>query len=481
MDYLVFWNIIHVRSIGGNTAIRLAADPCLPIISGRPCQHSIIEVATQRPRIIDAIRSLGLKVTAADVSTKTGLPLNEVIRELNRIASDTSAVLQVSNVGTIAYIFPSDPDAVYRAKGLKQVVQKTLSVARDIFSFVLRCSFGVLLLWSVLTLLIIFAIALAFAMFATDAVDGDIGDADLDCAEGLNFTFFDVVNLGMFFVWWRNDVQGDITYYGRKVETRQTGFISNCFSFLFGDGDPNRTFLDEAWKNVADIIRLNNGVITAEQIGPYLVDFGTDGGIFPVLVRFDGMPEVTQTGNIVYVFPSMQNTAAGNSPIGNIFWTIPAFAEQKQWKFSEVPMRRLDFVFYFAGANLAGWYAVAGNMGRFDFLVPYTWIVELLLTYAIFFIAFPMVRSLYNAVRNAVVEVNNNRRKRNSELLTKPQTLAKMHEAQAYATALQWHNTRGVVYSTDKDVIEQPIQNEAEWLQMQAASTSQSAAVDRSV
>ncbi len=409
-------------------------------------------MSTNRPRILDAIRSLGLRVTAADVSAVTGMPLNAVIRELNNVASDTEAVLEVSNSGTIAYVFGSDPNAVYRAKGIRKAIMQLVGVGRDIISFIVRCSFGLLLIGSVLTLLVIFAIAIAFAMFASDASDGDLGDVDIEGAD-LNFNFFDVINLSMFFMWWRNDLQGEITYYGQKVDVRETGFISNCFSFLFGDGNPNRDFAEHAWKNVADIIRLNNGVITAEQVGPYFADCGTDNNIFPVLVRFDGIPEVTNTGNIVYVFPSMLNTAAGH-----VFWTIPQFAEEKQWKFSLVPTKRLDFVFYFAGANLAGWYAVAGNLSRFAFMAPYKWIVDGLLCYAIFFIAFPIVRSLCNAVLNAVVEIKNKNRKKNAELLVQPQALLKMQEAQSFAQTMQWHDPRDLAYTTAKDVLEQEVE-----------------------
>lgn len=390
-------------------------------------------------------------MTAADVAASTGLPLNAAIRELNGIAADTSAIMQVSETGTIAYLFKVDPEIAFKAKGLRKAALIMLGHAKNAATYIVRCSFGVLLIGSILTLLVIFAIAIAFAMTAADGADGDLdimgGDMDLD--GDLDFNFFDLVNLTMFFTWWHRDVT-EIDYYGHKLQTGETGFISNCFSFLFGDGDPNRDFEEKAWKNVADIIRLNNGVITAEQVSPYLRNLGTDNTIFPVLVRFDGIPQVTNTGNIVYSFPSMQNTAAGH-----VFWNVPAWSEEEQYKFSKVPTKRLDLVFYFAGANLAGWYAVAGNLYRFDFMAPWKWLVELLLTYALFFIAFPMVRSVTNAVRNAWIEVCNNQRKKNAGALTLPAIQAKLAEAQQYAVALQWHDPTQLAYTTEMDVLDQ--------------------------
>lgn len=402
--------------------------------------------------MLDAIRSLGLRVTAADVAATTGLPLNATIRELNGIASDTSAILQVSENGTIAYLFKIDPEIAFRAKGLRKAALIILEKVKNAALWMVRCSFGILLIGSILTLLVIFAVAVAFAMTAADGADGDLDimGGDIDALDGdLDFNFFDLVNLTMFFTWWHRDVT-EIDYYGHKLQTRETGFVSNCFSFLFGDGDPNRNFEETAWKNIADIIRLHNGVITAEQVGPYLKDLGSDNSIFPVLVRFDGTPEVTNTGHIVYQFPSLQQTAAGH-----VFNPVPMYAQEEQWKFSKIPAKRLDLVFYFAGANLAGWYAVAGNLSRLEFLMPWKWLIELLLTYALFFIAFPMVRSICNSVRNAWIEVCNNQRKRNAELLTKATLQAKIQEAQQFALAMQWHDPNQLAYTTEKDVLDQ--------------------------
>lgn len=407
-----------------------------------------------RQQVLKAIRSLGLRVTAADVSAATGLALWETIRELNKIAADAQAVLQVSNVGTIAYQFRGDPETVYQAKGLQKVINEAIAKAQGIAFFILRCSFGLLLIGSIITLLIIFLVTIAFAMCAADGADGHLdlmGDMDAPDAD-LDWNFFDVANLALFFTWWHNDLGGQYEFYGEKIRVGETGFISNCFSFLFGDGDPNKSIAEHSWRHIADLIRLHNGVITATQLGPYMEECASDEGMFPVLVRFDGIPQVTNTGNIVYVFPSMQSTAAGH-----VFTKLPKFTELKQWKFSEVPARKLDFVFYFAGANLAGWWAVSGNLHRFDFAEPYKPMVALLLAYAIFFIAVPMGRSVVNAVRNAWIEVQNHHREKLALELAKPQAQAKIVEAQQYAMALQWHDPSQVAYTTDQSLMDQEL------------------------
>ncbi len=80
---------------------------------------------------------------------------------------------------------------------------------------------------------------------------------------------------------------------------------------MFGDGNPNARLKEDRWQYIAQLIRANGGVVTAEQLAPYTdADPKNEDGVLPVLVRFDGRPEVTDSGNIVYLFPSLQISAA---------------------------------------------------------------------------------------------------------------------------------------------------------------------------
>jgi hypothetical protein len=148
----------------------------------------------------------------------------------------------------------------------------------------------------------------------------------------------------------------------------------------------------------------------------------------------------------------MQTTAAGH-----VFNKLPVYGELKQWKFSEVPARKLDFVFYFAGANLAGWWAITCNLHHFDFAAPYKPLVALLLAYAVFFVAVPIVRELGNCVRNAWIEVKNKQREKLAKELASAKMQARISEAQAFATALQWHDPSQVAYTTAESLMDQEL------------------------
>ena len=64
---------------------------------------------------------------------------------------------------------------------------------------------------------------------------------------------------------------------------------------------------------VGELISRNGGVITAEQLAPYLdppADYRpgelNEDFMVPALVRFGGSPSVDQDGQLLYTFPSLQ-------------------------------------------------------------------------------------------------------------------------------------------------------------------------------
>lgn len=399
--------------------------------------------------ILSTIQACGSRVTAADVATKTGFALNIVTRELNRLAEKCKAILEVSSQGTIVYVFPTDPQRFLQADSIVRRLHQIWQVAANFIYFLVRCSFGLLLVASILTLLLIGAIILVMILFASDT--GGHQDAGCDV---LNFDFFDFENFFLFFCWWQhNSDSQNFDYLGQKVDLGDPGFLFNCFSFLFGNGNPNRDFSDRSWQYLGALIRANNGVIVAEQAAPYLPAHvvSEDRSMFPVLVHFDGAPVVTSNGSIAYVFPNLQVSANGGIYTG----TLPAFAEERIWKFTDGPIRRLEFVFLFAAANLAGWYAIWHNALFMRLLYPYDTMVFVFLSYAVFFLAFPMLRQFLNNIRNGFVDHRNSIRKRDADRLSSPEMKAKMAEAQAYALRLHYIPAGHAVYTTEKDLLEQ--------------------------
>jgi hypothetical protein len=65
-------------------------------------------------------------------------------------------------------------------------------------------------------------------------------------------------------------------YYAMPGEERrdpdEMGFLESIFSYIFGDGDPNRGLEEKRLSLAANMIRENNGSVTAEQLAPFCDD-----------------------------------------------------------------------------------------------------------------------------------------------------------------------------------------------------------------
>jgi hypothetical protein len=420
----------------------------------------------EKEQIIKAINDLGRRVTAADVATKTGLPLLKATSELNKVAAETNGHLQVSTAGDIAYTFDSGFQNAYLAQGMKKTLQEIGDKVFKVGFYLLRISFGIGLILSFLVIVVLIIAAIFFAQRGSDS-DSDSGYGGGGFG---GFDFFDWMLLRNFFFWGPSYpvyVPYDYNDYGRNYDlydrptTRQAetnnNFIMNCFSFLFGDGAPNLNLEERKWQLIAQTIKQNNGVVTAEQLAPFTgADPANDDAVLPVLVRFDGKPEVTDSGNIVYTFPNLQVTAKSQS-----FAPLPSFLKEFDWEFTSVPAASLVPVFVLAGLNFFG--AI--------FLVTHLWIPVLhafsglihgLMIYGTLFVVVPLARYCVLRWLNGNIEQRNTERSKYADELRNPPApvLKKLAEAQNYRIGEKRVRADDLVYRTDRDVIDQDFNHE---------------------
>lgn len=413
--------------------------------------------------VLQAIKKLGHKVSAADVAARTGLSLFESRIALNKIALETQAVLDVSQAGQITYKFFPGMEAIYGLSGAKKLLQLAGQALFQIAFFALRVSFGILLIASFITITFVFLVALIFILCGIQGADSADGGSGL--AGGLTFDFYDWWDFGSFFslspyCGVHANVSDDHyalaaptaeEFFNPKID-QDRGFFHNCFSFLFGDGNPNKELKEKQWQLIAEQIRRNHGVVTAEQLAPYMLGARTDSAaLLDVMVRFDGIPEVTSSGNIVYCFPSLQVTASGLKSMIQ----LPSKLQENEWTFSNVRIDRLHWVFFFAGANLCGAFALYQHLSWFQPLVPYASQIYFLLAYAVFFMCFPICRQVSNIVLNSLVETRNNIRSRSVQALASEETQLKISEARQFAIRALNLKAQPVQYTTGQNLLEQ--------------------------
>jgi len=99
------------------------------------------------------------------------------------------------------------------------------------------------------------------------------------------------------------------------------GFLESVFSYVFGDSDPNEELSGVRLRKFAEYVRGRGGVVSGEEIAVFLDDvpdfeerrrsgaqFVDESYVLPVTTRLGGVPEVTENGDIVYVFDELMES-----------------------------------------------------------------------------------------------------------------------------------------------------------------------------
>ncbi|GMH09921.1 hypothetical protein Nepgr_011762 [Nepenthes gracilis] len=416
-----------------------------------------------RNRAMDAVDSFGGRVTIGDVASKAGIKLDEAQKALQALAADTNGFLEVSDEGDVLFVFPKDYRSKLAAKSFRMKVEPWVERAKSAAEYLVRVSFGTALIASIV---IVYTTIIAILSSRSDEDNrGRRGGRAYDSG----FTFY-FSPTDLFWYW-------DPYYYRRRRRQRDDNgmnFIESVFSFVFGDGDPNQGIEEERWKLIGQYIAENGGVITAEELAPYLdvetgEPMGDESYILPVLLRFDGQPEVDEEGNILYIFPSLQRTASSQSKgrreyVGRRWanWVgIEKFFKEKKWEFSKTSNSERAMVIGLGGLNLFG-VIILGTMLKnltvhpSGFVTFVADIFPLLQIYAGSFFAIPLVRWVFTRKTNAQIDKRNQAREQRARALElpHPSLRRKLLNARDMAQKTVIGQER-IIYSSDRDLVEQ--------------------------
>ncbi|MBX9568833.1 MAG: hypothetical protein K2X77_08050 [Candidatus Obscuribacterales bacterium] len=402
----------------------------------------------EKKKVTKSIGDLGRRVTAADVATKTGLPVLVVSEALNQIASETGGHLAVSTTGDVVYSFAPGFSNTYLTRGVARFFERFLEELFKILYYMVKISFGIMLVLSLAIIIITIMI-----LFFSQKSSGNRRSDDEEFR--MNFNFFDYLIFRDLLYYFTYRSPHTVVYdYNRPTVRRQSksNFLLNCFSFLFGDGDPNEGLDEKRWQVIAKVIKQHNNVVTSEQLAPYLgTDPKNEDAVLPVLVRFNGKPEVTEAGNIVYTFPSLASTAGGAHTD-----MAPPFLKEFPWKFTEVESGGLVPVYIIAAINFGGawflWFLLHASSAPNIALL-----YNALAIYGTLFLVIPLIRKLWLNGENKKIEKRNSQRAKYAEDLRSPspELKKKIAESREYRMRDQRITQGTVVYTTEKESLEQ--------------------------
>ena len=423
-------------------------------------QLQTLTMNPQKQVVLKTIDSLGRKVTAADVALKSGLPVLAVEQDLNEIAAETKGNLKVGEKGDIVYTYPVNFEATYLSRGVELFFQRLGDWFFKAAFFLLRISFGVMLVLSfVIVVVLIFLVIMFYSRIGGRDSDNDRGYDDYDGGfggGGFHLGFWDWMLIRELFLWqaYSRDYRCDpYDRYNRPTihKPQKTNFLFNVFSFLFGDGDPNGNLEERKWAMIAEAIRENNGVVTADQLAPY-TGSNEDDAMLPVLVRFQGKPVVTDAGNIVYEFSSLKATAQSPWP-----GELPQYLSEFTWKFSNVRSDQLLPVYILAALNFIGSWFLFLQMDYISVLYKFAPLIQALVVYGTLFLVVPAVRAFGISVANKNIEERNKERMQYWSKISAPQAELekKLEEAKRLSFKREIQKDQDSVYTTEKDVLDQ--------------------------
>ncbi|MBS1996869.1 MAG: hypothetical protein JSS86_11180 [Cyanobacteria bacterium SZAS LIN-2] len=494
----------------------------------------------EKKKILEAIKTRGPRLVPVEVATETGMALPAVMSELNTIASETNAHLEVTEAGNIAYLFQPNIEQAYTANAsrqlwlsIKRVIANVSIIVLRAFCalmfFLIRISFGIALIVGfvfIVVVVIVGVIALLRGLGDGDGGGGgDGGGFDFDFGSLFDFSWGGGYYSRPFYMYWLWDwlwdwfffwryVTPQDTYYSRPVGTYDAGygqiggqqeekrdFLSNVFTYLFGLGDPNKNFEEVEWQAIAQVIEANQGVVTAEMLAPYAgEDPREEDWMVHVLQRFNGIPEVTESGGIVYTFPAFQTRLdpgsdfrPGNTSMGSIAaarQSAPQPADdfsnlyrghlsrqqankvgeskrlyldralsEKNWEFMPISGGSLAWIIFFALTLVFGSIFVltqplilGSALGHL--LLPFVYAV---FGYGCLFFFIPAVRFVFYRVINDKIDARNKARLEYAARVAnpEPELAIKLENARQMRVSGQSTGVDRTIYTTEKDQLDQ--------------------------
>ena len=444
--------------------------------SRRRALPGALGAASGGKRVVEVVEELGGRVTAGDVAGAGAASLASAERELLGLAArlGSEASLEATEDGGLVFKFPRNTKRALASVDSKEKWLQRWEGAKPAVYTAGRAAFG-------LSLFVSLAVGAALVSTISAASRDDDGRDDRRAAAPRMYFGPSIWGPSPFDIFYYRPYYG----YGPPQRREEMGLLQAVFSYVFGDGDPNRDVDSRQVAAAAEIIRRNEGAVVAEQLAPVLAappTFDVDDDavvvdeswVLPVVSELDGRATVdAETGAIVYVFDELTSSglrlppgAAAYDPREALTGAEGGAAALAEYDvdFSRASKGQLLTAGALGVANLALagaatlystiWLTptIAANLGAAG-LASVRAIAGPLLAYAISFNAIPFFRSKRLKKKNAGVDLRNANRARWADLARRPSAAlrAKLAAAKRLRPSLRRGNA-AVAYSSDADI-----------------------------
>ncbi len=392
----------------------------------------------ERRKILQSIENRNGAVTVEDVTIDTGLSLFTVAQEIGRLASTTEASIDTFDNGQLVYRFktnvlPLQVTFLDRLLVITKLFHRSLRIAVCGFMIatslvVTTCVLSICLLASILLL------PLYLNHLTRESSDRGRDQIARIRKHG------------------NNDERAELQV-GSTAETELCAkdVVTNCITYMLGRDEPRVNPIEQQMQLIARLIVNNNGVITPDQLMPYIYrDF--DESIFSILKAFEGQPLNTESGSIIYRFPLMASDEQEKQK-----QPLPPYLEEQPRDLDETEAKAIgDFA-------AMGALSVLGSLWLRAFFLLFNPIAELLLAVnfmlvsSLISLALPVMRYFYIAQQNKAIRIGNLRRAALGDLvrIPSPDLQRRLEEAKKYRHSKLVSTKPKVIYTTANSVLEQ--------------------------
>jgi hypothetical protein len=259
-------------------------------------------------KLSEALKKRRRGATAADMAAATALPLAVVRELLPRAADEYSARLEVTESGEIRYSFPRG--FVSRYRGFRAGFNKFVEKAARLVKVLAAGLFKVWIMVMLIGYFVLFMFIALASLFLTVAARSSSSDNRRGGGGGL-FVSAHVFDL-IFRLWFYSELTKSMDRrYGspgyRAAKPKGRPLHRAIFSFVFGDGDPNRDWETREKKAFIAYVQANRGVVSLPEFMA-LTGLGPRRAEEEIMARcseFGGSPELTEEGTLVYRFDEL--------------------------------------------------------------------------------------------------------------------------------------------------------------------------------
>jgi hypothetical protein len=407
-------------------------------------------------------------MTVADMTARTALPLHSVRELVPRAADEYNARLKVSGSGEILYSFPGNFKSRYRGFGASfgSFSEKALSALGSFFSSAFKV-WIMIMLAGYFVLFILLTLAAVFLTVAASGSSGRRGGRRSSGGQGSAF-FISRMTSMIFRFWFYSSLGGGGERgYSRNYPLRGSAggrggderpFYKKVFSFVFGDGDPNKAWEKTEAIQVIGYLRKNNGVISLPEFA-ILTGMNiqkAEREILSYCVNYGGMPEATEDGTVIYRFDSLllaaeKETAVKQDAVKSR-WKFSANTDKTNTALTFVNLANLGFGCYFlyfvlnldamrAGRIIAGsfLFRFVNNFLALHGIPPAPSITIVLgivpIAFSLLFWGIPALRKGRIKKKNAAITLENRRKKGFARIWDKPLAVTEEDLRNAVRTA----------------------------------------------